>query len=89
MIEIKWNLQVKKAAANRPNSGVQNPGQSNFSGSSIFAEAYTPSNLYSQHHHKNGKLPSARQAHKNTSPTDAQGKSLKLDQDGYFIFNIR
>ncbi len=76
---------ARKAAANRANAGVRKTGQTASSGSSIFVEGYIPHNIYCNHYHKDGNMPSCRQAHKNICPPDDQGKYLKLDQDGYCV----
>ena len=69
----------------RANAGVRRTGQTASSGSSIFVEGYIPHNIYCNHYHKDGNMPSCRQAHKNICPPDDQGKYLKLDQDGYCV----
>lgn len=69
----------------RANAGVRRTGQTASSGSSIFVEGYTPHHIYCNHYHKDGNMPSCRQAHKNICPPDDQGKYLKMDQDGYCV----
>ena len=63
----------------RANAGVRKTGQTASSGSSIFVKGYTPHNIYCNHYHKGGNMPSCRQAHKNIFPPDDQGKCLKID----------
>lgn len=54
-------------------------------GASAYADAFTPSNTHSDRYHKNNNLPFCHQAHTNICPSDDQGKSLKLDLDGYCV----
>jgi hypothetical protein len=75
----------KSGPVPRAKAGVRKTGQTASSGSSIFVEGYIPHNIYCNHYHKDGNMPSCRQAHKNICPPDDQGKYLKMDQDGYCV----
>ena len=68
----------------RTNSGVTRTGQTASSGSSIFAESFTPHHQYCNYHNEGSKL-SCRRAHQNNCPRDDRGKSFPVDKDGYCV----
>jgi len=60
-------------------------GKTSSSGSTIFAESFTPSHIYCNNYHNARNKLSCPQAYNHNCPPGNQGGSIKLDDNGYCI----